>query len=440
MRAGFCQAALLCVAACSLWAGDFEAEDIRRTGPNRYNWHFGPLFEYRRSPEREADRAASAERFRTYWAFRPFFSQVRSETTVARDFLWPLGTYHFQDDRSWWRVLVANGTYLEEGRPRDAASSFNIFPLWFSGINRREESYWGAFPFYGEHPHFLLMDNWRFALWPVWMDYDVKGVHHDAILWPLVTWKEDGRKTFGVWPFYSHARLRESDHWYALWPILTWADYNDDRDTAGRGSSWMVWPLAGGVRRSRESQFSLLPPFFSYAETPERRRWRLPWPLVDVEVGRPRTRVSVFPFYEQIEGVAFGSGRVEEHTRRFLWVLGEATSLVSPTTEETRYQVWPFWTWETRRAKGRKDGAWRETSSFLRVWPFYSSETAHGLTRRRALDLIPIRHNEGLDRNWSPFWTFWEAEDRPDGHVRHSVFWNLARWRTGGTEKKEKSK
>ena len=28
-------------------------------------------------------------------------------------------------------------------------------------------------PFYDTHPHFLLMENWQFALWPLWMKYDV---------------------------------------------------------------------------------------------------------------------------------------------------------------------------------------------------------------------------------------------------------------------------
>ena len=50
---------------------------------------------------------------------------------------------------------------------------------------------------------------------------------------------------------------------------------------------------------------------------------------------------------------------------------------------------------------------------------------------QRALELNPIRHSEGFDRNWAPFWTFWECWDRPDGRTRHSLFWHLITWHTG---------
>ena len=28
-----------------------------------------------------------------------------------------------------------------------------MFPFWFSGCDRKDEGYWGFFPFYGHHPH-----------------------------------------------------------------------------------------------------------------------------------------------------------------------------------------------------------------------------------------------------------------------------------------------
>ena len=75
----------------------------------------------------------------------------------------------------------------------------------------RGVGYGGLFPFYGTHPHFLLMENWQFALWPL----------------------------------LSHARRWAADHWYALWPLATWACYDEDRDTSGAGYSWMFWPCYG---------------------------------------------------------------------------------------------------------------------------------------------------------------------------------------------------
>lgn len=383
----------------------------------------GPFFECHRDD-------SCAGRPDDFWALRPFYSQVHASETAAHDVLWPLVTRHRAQDRLWWRAF-----FLAYGDGRDGVESswsFNLLPLFFCGEDRRAGSYWGLFPLYGRHPHFLLMDDWRFVLWPLWMDYDVKDIHHGAVLWPFVTWKESGTDTWGAWPLYSHARLRESDHWYALWPLVTWARYDEDRDTSGAGHSWMVWPLGGSVARARESQTLVLPPLFSYTHTPHVRRWRLPWPLVDVELGTKRDRVSVWPFYEQITGYPYRAAESappvpEERTRRYLWVIAEDTELETAETLETRFSIFPFFTRERRFVK-EKDGAWRRVAAYTRVWPFWSAEEERGLVRQRALELVPIRHAEGLDRNWAPFWTFWTASGVEGGFTNHSLLWNIITW------------
>ena len=309
-----------------------------------------------------------------------------------------------------------------------------MFPLWFSGCDRKDDGYWGFFPIYGHHPHFLFMDDWDFILWPIWQSYSVKDVRSRAILWPLVTWRDEPRFGVGVWPFYGTATQRESEHGYVLWPLVTWASYLEDRDTSGAGSSWMFFPLYGQIRRARESQTLVLPPFFSYVRTDKATRWRLPWPLVDILHSSVRDRISVWPFYETIDGYPYADkGRkekVEERTRRYGWYLVEDSELESDTTLETRFTVFPFWTSERRYSKG-KDGTRTEVASYTRVWPFWSSTTVKGRSRQRVLELNPIRHSEGFDRNWSPFWTFWECWDRKDGRTRHSLFWHLITWHTG---------
>ncbi len=415
--------------AAALWApaGTLEVQSATRGHDERSHWHGGPFFEYRRAVGSEPAEVDAEARLHTFWAFRPFYSQVRSPRTTERDFLWPLVTCHSRGQGLWWRAFfLAYGDSHERVAP---SWSFNLFPIFFCGRDWRQGPYGGLFPLYGRHPHFLLMDNWRFCLWPVWMDYDIKGVHHGAALWPLVTWKEDGERSVGVWPVFGHSRLRESDHWYALWPIATWARYDEDRDTSGKGSSWMFWPLYGRISRERETQHLVLPPFFSYTQTPHVRRWRLPWPLVDVELGTRRNRVSVWPFYESVEAFAYGKRerQPEERTRRWLWVIAEDSELETETTLEKRFNFFPFFTRERRYVK-TKGGKLREVAAFTRIWPFWRSESANGFTRRRALDLIPVRHAEGLDRNWAPFWTFWSSESVEGGTTDHSLFWSIIDW------------
>ena len=271
------------------------------------------------------------------------------------------------------------------------------------------------------------MENWQFALWPLWMKYDVAATPHRAVLWPLVTWQANETGTMGVWPLVSHARRRAADHWYALWPLATWACYDEDRDTSGAGYSWMFWPCYGTVARARETQHLVLPPFFSYARTPHAVRWRLPWPLVDIEYGSARRRISVWPLYEKIDGRAIGSRAPDEETVRIFWKIFEYTRLVTDGTEETRWSLWPFWTQE-RRAVRTPEGTWRTAATFRRLWPFWRARTEEGRRHAQALDLLPIRHTDGLARNWVPFWTFWTASAEPGARVQHALFWHLVTW------------
>ena len=353
-------------------------------------------------------------------ALRPICSR-EGETT---DVLWPLFTRH----RDWWRLC-----YLIEGHRSNDESSFAVMPFWWSGVDRDEGDWWAFFPFWGHHPHFLLMDDFDFALWPLWHAYSTPRatggrMRTNAVLWPFFHWRSDG--SWGVWPLAGLAHQRESDHRYALWPFVTWAGYRADRDTAGAGSSWMVWPLAGGVTREREDQWMFLPPFFSYARTRSRRgdatndvsetRLRCPWPFFEKESSPRRDRISVFPFYERTRLKPYASGETASEllggtasvppadVTRFGW------KLVELYPDETR--VFPFWV-------SRKDG------SYFRLWPLWESETRGEVTSSRALSLCPIRWANAVERNWSAYWTFYRRESDPVA-TYHSLLWGLIRWRT----------
>lgn len=338
-------------------------------------------------------------------AIRPFWSE-QSETT---DVLWPVFTCH----RDWWRfcLFVHNQWNLKSD-----AYQFEIMPLYWQGRTRFDESYWGLFPIWGHHPHIVLMEDVDFCLWPLWMKYrklrpsEGRYLTTNSVLFPFFHWRDDG--SWGFWPFYVCNRQRESFHQTALWPLVTWAEYERDRDTSGEGYSWMVWPLWASVNRERESQSMFLPPFLSYARTPTGCRYRLPWPLVDIELREGRERVSVFPFWERDKIKAYGG---EEYKcgviTRFGW------KLIELYPDETR--VFPFWV-------GRDDG------SYFRLWPFYESSLIHRRDEvrwRRVLAPMPIRWVDSVDRNWASFWTFYENLETPC-YTDHSLFWGVVKWRT----------
>ncbi len=335
-----------------------------------------------------------------YVAVRPFFSREGDTTDV----LWPLFTSHGE----WWRFCFL--MHYQDHSDLDDYQ-FEILPIWWNGRTREGESYAGLFPLVGYHPHFLLMHDLKFALWPLWTQYKMprpseeRWMTSNAVLFPLIHWRDDG--SWGFFPLYGFSHNRADDHQYALWPLWNWKTCFPDRDTAGEGYAWMLWPLGGHVAREREQQWLFLPPLFSYVETADGWRGRFPIWLVEIERFRKRSRTSFFPFYEHIENFSYLKNEDVGTITRLGW------RLIEFLPDETR--VFPFY------VNGR---------DYFRLWPFWEAKTdADGTTRGRFLSLLPIRWTDAVDRNWAKFWTLYETESDAR-ETRHSLFWGLIRWST----------
>ncbi len=334
-----------------------------------------------------------------YTALRPIWSHEGDTTDV----LWPVFTAH----KDWWRFCY----FTHYQTAAEGGYQFEILPLWWNGETQLGEDYMGLFPIAGYHPHFLLMYDFKFCLWPIWMQYkmprpkDATWMTTNAILFPLFHWRDDG--SWGLFPLCGVSHNREDDHFYALWPLWNWKTCFPDRDTGGEGYSWMLWPLCGRVNREREQQWLFLPPFFSYAETNDGWRGRFPLPIVEIERMRLRNRTSVFPFYEHIENFSYVDGEEVGSITRFGW------RLVEILPNETR--VFPFYV---------------NGDDYFRLWPLWESNTdENGVWHGRFLSLFPIRWVDSVNRNWSKFWTLYETESA-GSETRHSLFWGLIRWST----------
>ena len=351
-----------------------------------------------------------------FWSSETVEADGRHAEVDTTDVLWPVFTSH----RDWWRFCLF--THYQE--QQDGGWQFEIMPIWFNGKDVDDGSYWGLFPLWGHHPHILMLNDWDFCLWPLWMRYktprsQTRGEEGDdwmtsnVVLFPFFHWRDDG--SWGVWPLCGVGHQRESDHYYALWPIATWASYRADRDTGGAGYSWMFWPLWASIERERESQWMFVPPFFGYAKTPFGSRIRAPWPFFELERTTAKRRISVFPLFEDVRLNRYSNGSSERGATRFGWKLVELYRGEDGKIEETR--VFPFWT---------------SGGSIFRVWPFWSSEkvdAAGEVVHTRVLELFPIRWVDAIDRNWAPYWTFYESRSNPIC-TDHSLFWGIIKWRT----------
>ena len=125
-------------------------------------------------------------------------------------------------------------------------------------------------------------------------------------------------------------------------------------------------------------------------------RIRAPWPFFEYESSAERSRLSLFPFYENIT----------DSVTRFGW------RLVEIYDDEVR--VFPFW------ASGR---------NHTRLWPLWEVEEKEDVKRTKVLSLLPIRWAPAVERNWAKFWTFYESESTPL-YTDHSLFWGILKWRS----------
>ena len=387
------------------------AETTNRT-PDRVvsQFRIGPLFEYR------ATRDGG-----TFWALRPFYSKLRDPASETRvdDVVWPLGTFHQAHEQLWWRLLLAYGSDNDVSRD-DAAWSAALFPVYCQGRTRQGEDYWALFPLYGHLPHVLLMDDIDFVLFPAYLNYEINGVGREYFVWPIFsrTGEAAGVRRAGVFPLYGRTERVDERHTYCFWPFWTSAVYSGDRNP---GESWMLFPLCGRVSREKEHQWLFLPPFFSHATTDDAERWRMPWPFVETVTTKTSRKRSLWPLYGDV-------GSDDEKRWYAAWPLIESFELKAGNRRTERSRLFPFYVGETVYERDTS-GVEKVMETYTRLWPLFSRESDRAGSQVRALELNLIRHSGGIERNWAPFWTFYERIERAD-EVKHDAFWGLLQYRS----------
>ena len=386
------------------------AESTNRA-PDRVvsRFRLGPFFEYR------ATRDGG-----TFWALRPFYSRLTdpvSDTQVS-DVVWPLGTCHRTHEQLWWRALLAYGADSDVSRD-DSAWSAALFPLYFQGRTRQGEDYWALFPVYGHLPHVLLMDDINFTLFPLYLNYEVNHVEREYYLWPIFSRMGDDPdvKRTGVFPVFGQTKRPESRNTYCFWPFWTSAVYDSPRNP---GSSWMLFPLAGSVDREKEKQWLFLPPFFSHATTADAERWRMPWPFYETVTTKTSEKRSYWPFYGD------KTSEDEQHCYA-VWPLYDSFTLKGKKGREERSRFFPFYMKDTLYQNDQA-GVEQVAETYTRVWPFYARKSSPEGSHLRALELSLIRYSGGIERNWAPFWTFYERIEQKN-EIAHDALWGLLKHR-----------
>ena len=178
----------------------------------------------------------------------------------------------------------------------------------------------------------------------------------------------------------------------------------------------MSFPFAGSVDREKEQQRRVLPPFFTWAKTDTRERWHIPWPFVKIDNSEIERKRIFWPFYGQSLGEdrAFYSGG---------WILFTYEDVRIDKQRFERTRLFPFYVHETRHAQDR-DGREVEAENYLRMWPFFTWQRTPHYSHLRTLELNPIRYAGGIERNWAPFWTFYERSQTAE-ETEHDALWGI---------------
>ena len=400
------------MALCGAWA--WATPDAE----GAFRLRVGPFFEY----------GSREGRGMTRLAVRPFFAweeDRRNPPDRDMEVVWPLSHFGWRGDAFHWRVVMTfwNDEDRTDRLTRDY--SLAIPPLWVNGRDG-EDAYWGLFPIWGRMPKFLLLEDFRWRFFPVWLSYrtgGTQGVGRTYVLWPFFSLKhDDDAARWGLWPLYGTKRERERDSRYVLWPF-----WNDQTFHAPNhnGGAWMLWPLAERIDADTEQGWGLLPPLFRWSETTDGAfLLRCPWPLFERYRDRRESTWRAWRFW----------GMTHRGTRDGWWFLHPIVVSERQRTESRfvrRFRVWPFYVDEETVAYDIRGRA-RTQHRHFRVWPFYASDWHEGEgLRRRALALFPIREVPAVERNWAPFWTLYTATREPgSGEVLHELFWGLIWWRT----------
>lgn len=381
------------------------------------------------------------------WALHPLVSvqDWKGMDRLSLDVLYPVCTYDRSGSEARWQLLQVLSWSRGMDQQGRSTERWTFFPFLFWQRSADADRNTFAFlPFYGHLEKRLFRDEVDVVLFPLWSRTRKREVvtenwfypfFHSRYgpglegwqFWPLYGWEEKQptwqtniwgetelvpghRKRFVLWPIFFEVRTElgteAPGHQRAVIPC-----YAESASSRGRSRSW-GWPL--GVTVSTNARTG-------YHEV------GAPWPFVVWGEGPDRATHRFWPLY--------GSSVRTNGERRFLlWPLWQQRR--SRTTEmereDTRMGLFVYRKVEERMVAGRR----------LRVslWPLFTYRE-DDLGRARLQVFAPLEPvlpgNRAVERNYSPLWSVWRAEEDPvTGRSGGSLLWNLWRWDRGPTGRK----
>jgi hypothetical protein len=416
--------------------------------------HLGPLLSIESDPETHTQETNALGPFitsrqneeATEFGFRPFFYSInnREKNSSEFDILYPIATYDRRDD-NWRFQLLVYLFYLESEKTKNGFNEkeFNLFPFIFSKwAENKENSYFAFFPFFGNMKNKFYKDEIRFVLFPLFLQTREGEEINSSFLWPFFAYyKGGGQSGFRFWPLFGYRKKEEKlDEKFALWPFIISRKrvfYGEERNT------FSIFPFYTSFESPDFTNKTYFWPFFNYVEDKKKGFTQLsaPWPFIGFTRGT-REGNRFFPFYANYIGER-GSGRVVP-----FYSENKKESRAEGYQDSDGFILWPLYRYSSVTLEDYR----RDSKSVLLIlykdikdepiieggtggrridlWPLFSYR--RDKDGNRSLQIISLLEPlvfgvDGLERNYSRLWRFFEWRKYSDGRTVTSFLWNTFR-------------
>lgn len=406
-------------------------------------------------------------------AVPPLFSNTQGTETDFHEFdlLYPLLTYdRFGSEYRWqlFQLLSFAGGQTQDETPK---SRLTVFPIYFQQRSPDPQyNYTALLPLYGQLKNRLFRSEIDFVLWPLYVK-SVRGKAADSsaddvtaalagrwlspqsgevttynYLYPFFHLRYgDGLKGWQFLPLLGHEHKEVTtrtnswgdeeiipghDKWLAVWPLFAHQEREIGTDNPERQQ--FLLPFYNYLRSPRRDSTSYLWPFGLTITDDREKQYRevgAPWPLIVFARGEGKSVSRVWPFISQAKTDALQSDF-------FLWPLYKYNRLQVGELDRDRIRLL-FFLYSEVNEQNIESG---KTQARTDLWPLFTwRRDFDGRSRLQILaPLEPVLPNsKSIERNWSPLWSLWRAEQNPQtATASQSLLWNLYRRESTPTAKK----
>ena len=382
------------------------------------------------------------------WAIPPFFSCARNPSVESHedDFLYPLLSHIRYGQEQRWQFGQLISTAAGQQPDETEVKRFTLYPIYFQ--QRAADTnlnYTAVVPFYGRLKNRMFHDEIYFILFPFFSETRKRDVVSDNYVYPIVSVSHgDGLAGWQVWPFVGREHKAVT--------TLT-NGFGDTTLVAGHEHSFYLWPFYlkqdNGIGTDNSEKFRASIPFFAISRSPQRdstsvlwpifasiddrakkyHEWQGPWPFVIFTRGEGKHTSRVWPLFSE-------SRNHTQESDSYLWPLYKFSHTQSAPLDQQRSRVL-FYLYSRLSEKNTETSA---EKARLDMWPFFTWR--HDFNGNERLQVFApfepaVPDNRGIERNWSPLWSLWRAEDnRKTGAGSRSLLWNLYRRETAPAQKK----